>query len=230
MLDKVGAPDWTTLKSFCKAFADGLTKGNLLPAQVQATARKAAHANGLKTPRAFNVASRQVGNLLVNAWQKAQAAGAKGTDAFEEGLAETLRDKAPTTAQEFDDALEFALGYAEGETGMRLARIVARYLQAASMDRDEYWQWLRSIKVGDTIMFHWTAGSGGHYKGKVRVVKVNPKSVVGELLEGVPTEWGEGYPVGHKLRLPTNPIDRRFSEMFNAPAPVGVDHITRPKR
>ena len=100
---------------------------------------------------------------------------------------------------------------------------------AKSMDRMEYLDWLRNLAVGDVIEVYWTAGSGGHYHGKARIKKVNRKSVVTELLEEVETYDGQPYPVGNPIRVPTTPWDRRFGEFFNAPMPLGVDVITRPK-
>jgi hypothetical protein len=99
------------------------------------------------------------------------------------------------------------------------------------MDRMEYLDWLQNLAVGDVIEVYWTAGSGGHYHGKARIKKVNRKSVVAELMEEVET-WSGGtpYPVGNPIRVPTTPWDRRFGEFFNAPMPLGVEVITRPKR
>lgn len=104
-----------------------------------------------------------------------------------------------------------------------MGRSAASVKTARSMRREDYWVWLDGLRVGDEVMMYWTAGSFGHFKGKARLVRVNPKSVAGALLEPV---GGEGsYPEGHVIVLPRSPFDRRLSEFFNAPIPIGVDRI-----
>jgi hypothetical protein len=99
---------------------------------------------------------------------------------------------------------------------------------AGSMNRDDYWAWLDDLRVGDDVMLYWTGGSFGHFKGMAKLVRVNPKSVAGALLEPVATEThGGGYPEGHVIIVPRSPTDRRFSEFFNAPMPISVNRIER---
>ena len=97
---------------------------------------------------------------------------------------------------------------------------------AGSMNREDYWAWLDDLRVGDDVILYWTGGSFGHFKGMAKLVRVNPKSVAGALLEPVATEThGGGYPEGHIIIVPRSPIDRRFSEFFNAPMPISVNRI-----
>ena len=99
---------------------------------------------------------------------------------------------------------------------------------AGSMNREDYWAWLDDLRVGDDVILYWTGGSFGHFKGMAKLVRVNPKSVAGALLEPVATEThGGGYPEGHIIIVPRSPIDRRFSEFFNAPMLISVNRIER---
>jgi len=121
---------------------------------------------------------------------------------------------------------------------IRLARSLlseaSRCRQANSMSFEEYWEWLDKLSVGDEVVLRWTAGSFGHYEAKAKLVRVNPKSVVGELTEEVrgpnlfkPSEETVQYPKGHKITVPRNLTDRKFSFDINSPWPPGVDRIAK---
>jgi hypothetical protein len=97
------------------------------------------------------------------------------------------------------------------------------------MDTKEYFGWLGKLKVGDVVDVYWTAGSGGHYHGMAKIVRVNRQSIAAALTEEVPV-YGAGvgnepYPVGHVITVPTNPGDRRFRAFFNAPMPPGLKRL-----
>lgn len=64
------------------------------------------------------------------------------------------------------------------------------------MDLREEFAFERSLKPGDEVLARWTS-SGGGYRGRSRVVKINEKSFRVELLEQV-----SGYPLGHLLTIP----------------------------
>jgi hypothetical protein len=110
----------------------------------------------------------------------------------------------------------------------------ARRRKANTMSFEEYWEWLDNLKAGDEVVLRWTAGSFGHYKAKAKLVRVNPKSVVGELTEEVrgpnildPSEEIVQYSKGSKITLPRDLTDRKFSFQINSPWPPGVDRITK---
>lgn len=120
---KEGELDTALIKRFSKAFADRLSKNKNLarPSEVQKAAREAAHAVDVATNRPFYVGAQHLGELIAAGWKKAMAPeGAKGGDAFVEGLQDTLKRKAPLSDRDWVDAVEYGLGFAEGELGVRL--------------------------------------------------------------------------------------------------------------
>lgn len=58
----------------------------------------------------------------------------------------------------------------------------------------------QNLKLGDSVILCWT-NSGHYYAARAQVVRINQKSVVGELIETVNGLFG-GYPIGRKITVP----------------------------
>lgn len=86
-----------------------------------------------------------------------------------------------------------------------------------------------TLKPGDECVARWTNSYSAH-QGRVKVVRVNEKSVQVELLENVPTRLDpkHGYPKGHKLSIPRFLDMRRWSE-HNRLFPLQEDHYDEPQ-
>lgn len=116
-----GELDYSTIKKFASEFAKNLVglKGQLVrPSAVQKAARDAATAVESPTKRLFNVMALQLGAMVADAWKRAHSVG--GGNAFVEGMQDTLRRRAPMSDRDWIDAIEYGLGYAEGELGVRI--------------------------------------------------------------------------------------------------------------
>ena len=103
---------------------------------------------------------------------------------------------------------------------------IAKDLIGSTMTFSEYHKWLDELKAGDEVILRWSAGSFGHYEAKAKLVRVNPKSVAGKLVDFVKGEYG-GYPIGFVITVPRSIMDRKFSFDLNSPWPVGVERIAR---
>jgi hypothetical protein len=91
-----------------------------------------------------------------------------------------------------------------------------------SMTSDELEKWLRDIKRGDTIDVYWDG-----FKGKGKVVKVNPKSVTVTLLETVKNPGGSDWEKGRKINAPTDAGVGKWKDWKNMAAPTGLSRIKK---
>jgi len=64
-------------------------------------------------------------------------------------------------------------------------------------------QYEKTMKLGDEIMMFWSSGSSGHYSGRAKLVKINAKSIRGELLGEIRDVNGTvQYPLGKEIIAP----------------------------
>jgi len=80
----------------------------------------------------------------------------------------------------------------------------------------------RELKVGDKCEVFWT-NNHYHYDGDARVVKLNIKTVVVELLEAI-----SDYPEGHRIRVPRW-ADLKLWSLGNSVWPVDGEQLTKIK-
>lgn len=86
-----------------------------------------------------------------------------------------------------------------------------------------------TLKPEDECVARWT-NCGSYHEGRVKVVRVNEKSVLVELMENAPTRLDpkHGYPKGHRLSIPRFLDIQRWSEN-NRLMPLQEGHYDEPE-
>ena len=82
----------------------------------------------------------------------------------------------------------------------------------------KYLDWAENLHIGDEVDFCWTS-SGCSFKAKVKIVRVNRKSFIGELLS--PVNYGSGYEysAGREIKVPKPSFDNPNWTWNNCPLP-----------